>query len=272
MSEVQIDGPRDLAGQRVLVTGGSSGLGAGIVRLLASRGADVAIGYHDGRERADELAAEARECGARTVAIGGDMSDPHDVDRAFDAAAAELDGLTGCVINAGLQADAAFEAMSIEDWRRPIALDLDGAFLCAQALTRRLPKRVPEGSRARGGLVFVTSVHAWIPWAGHINYAAAKAGADMLMRSIAQETAHTGLRVNAVAPGAIRTPINRDVWEDEDRRAKLMDLIPYGRLGESADVAEAVAWLLSDRSDYVVGTTITVDGGMSLSPGFIGNG
>ena len=278
------DRPTERLPHNVLVTGASSGIGRVIAVRLARAGVGVAVNYHGGRERAADLVREIEGDGGRAVVIGGDMSDESDVERAFAEARDALGPLDGCVLNAGMQRDASLARMTLEEWRAPLTLDLDGAFLGARVFLRQLPERAdgtdPETSgvvpgerpRARGAIVFVTSVHAFVPWAGHANYAAAKAGADMLMRTMAQEVAHEGVRANAVAPGAIRTPINRDVWDDPKRLEKLMELIPYGRLGEGDDVAEAVAWLLSDASDYVTGTTLTVDGGMSLYPGFIGNG
>ena len=127
-------------------------------------------------------------------------------------------------------------------------------------------------SKARGKIVCMSSVHETIPWAGHVNYAASKGGVMMLMKSLAQEVSGERIRVNAVAPGAIATDINEDAWRTEEARAKLLELIPYARVGEREDVARAVAWLASDDSDYVVGTTLFVDGGMCLYPSFRENG
>lgn len=263
----------------VLVTGASSGIGKAIALWLGARGTAVAVGYHSGEERAAAVVREIEDAGGRAVAVEGDVSEEKDVAAAFEKAEEALGPITGCVVNAGLQADAAFEVMSFEDWRKPLALDLDGAFLTAREFVRRLPGRTQERGEEledprppRGALVFVSSVHSFIPWAGHANYAAAKAGVDMLMRTIAQECAASGVRANAVAPGAIRTPINEDVWGDEKKLRHLLELIPAGRLGRPDDVAQAVGWLLSARSAYVTGTTLTVDGGMALYPGFIGNG
>ena len=264
----------------VLVTGASSGIGRSIALMLGARGVRVAVGYHSGEDRAEGVVREIEVSDGTAVAVRGNLGEERDVARSFEVASDALGPLDGCVSNAGVQADAPIEEMSFADWRKPIALDLDGAFLTAREFLRRLPPRSEASERGangaarapRGTLVFVTSVHAFIPWAGHANYAAAKGGVTMLMRSAAQELASGGARVNAVAPGAVRTPINEAVWGDEERLRRLLDLIPYGRLGEAEDVAEAAAWLLSRRSDYVIGHTLVVDGGMSLYPGFIGNG
>jgi glucose 1-dehydrogenase len=118
----------------------------------------------------------------------------------------------------------------------------------------------------------MSSVHQQIPWAGHVNYAASKGGIDMMMRSLAQEIAPERIRINAIAPGAIRTPINRAAWETAEAYKRLLTLIPYGRIGEPEDIGRAAVWLASDASDYVVGTTLFVDGGMTLYPGFGTNG
>ena len=118
----------------------------------------------------------------------------------------------------------------------------------------------------------MSSVHEVIPWAGHVNYAASKGGVMLMMKSLAQEVAPKGIRVNSIAPGAIRTPINRSAWETQEAEKKLLELIPYGRVGEPDDVARAAVWLASEDSDYVTGATIFVDGGMSLYPGFADNG
>lgn len=263
----------DLNGRAVFVTGGSGGIGEGIVHRLTASGAKVAVGYHSSKDDADRVCAVVADAGGEAVAIGGDVSEEEDVARAFAEAAEQLGPLFGVVVNAGLQDDANVDEMSLGQWRKVTKVDLDGAFLTARAFLRGLgDKTVVQSAAARGSVVFVTSVHQFIPWAGHANYAAAKGGVKLFMESLAQEVASQGVRVNAVAPGAIKTPINENVWGDDAKRKELLKLIPYGRLGHPEDVANAVAWLMSDQSDYVTGTTLTVDGGMGLYPGFIGNG
>jgi glucose 1-dehydrogenase len=178
------------------------------------------------------------------------------------------------VNNAGIQRDAAFVEMSLDDWRRVIEVNLTGQFLCARAAAREFVRRGtdPEVSSAAGKIVCISSVHETIPWAGHVNYAASKGGVHMLMRTLAQELAPAGIRVNAIAPGAVRTAINRTAWETEAARADLRRLIPAGRIGDTEDVARAAVWLASDLSDYVTGATLVVDGGMTLYPAFHGHG
>jgi glucose 1-dehydrogenase len=160
--------------------------------------------------------------------------------------------------------------MTLAQWRQVIDVNLTGQFLCARSAVREFLRRgpQPEVSRATGKIVCMSSVHQVIPWARHVNYATSKGGIRMLVESLAQEVASKRIRVNAIAPGAIRTPINRQAWETEAARETLLRLIPYGRIGEPEDIAEAVLWLASDASDYVTGTTLVVDGGMLLYPGF----
>jgi glucose 1-dehydrogenase len=258
--------------QRVLVTGGSSGIGEGIARRLGREGAAVGVGFRSHEDEARRVAAAIDEDGGEGFPIGGDVSKEDDVDKAFSTFCERFGGVDGVVINAGVQADADVEDMSLDDWRKVMSVDLDGAFLCARAAIRSFLKNERQDREIVGRIVLVTSVHAFIPWAGHVNYAAAKGGADMLMKSLAQEVAADGIRVNAVAPGAIKTPINKDVWSDDEKLKELLRIIPTGRLGETEDVASAVSWLLSKQSDYVTGVNIIVDGGMSLYPSFIGNG
>jgi glucose 1-dehydrogenase len=192
----------------------------------------------------------------------------------FEGVRRELGTLDILVANAGIQADATIDSMTLEQWNSVLSINLTGQFLCAREAVREFRRRgvVAEVSRAAGKIICMSSVHQEIPWAGHVNYAASKGGVAMLMRSLAQEVATERIRVNAIAPGAIRTPINRAVWDNEDALRRLMTLIPYGRVGEPEDVARAAVWLASDDADYVVGTTLFVDGGMSLHPCFIGNG
>jgi glucose 1-dehydrogenase len=178
------------------------------------------------------------------------------------------------VNNAGLQRDAALHEMSLRDWQFVLDVNLTGQFLCAREAVREFLRRgvQPEISHAAGKIICMSSVHDVIPWAGHANYAASKGGVSMLMRTMAQELAQHRIRVNSVSPGAIKTPINRDAWETPEAEAKLLKLIPHGRVGETHDIARAVVWLASDLSDYVNGATLYVDGGMTLYPEFRGNG
>jgi glucose 1-dehydrogenase len=178
------------------------------------------------------------------------------------------------VANSGLQKDAPFRDLSLEDWRRVIDVNLTGQFLSCRGAVRQFlaQDERPDLSKARGKIICMSSVHEVIPWAGHVNYAASKGGIMLMMKSLAQEVAPDRIRVNSIAPGAIRTPINKDAWETEEALRKLLTLIPYGRIGEPEDVARAATWLASDESDYVTGTTLFVDGGMTLYPGFADNG
>ncbi len=176
--------------------------------------------------------------------------------------------------NAGIQKDAAFQEMTLEQWNLVIGINLTGQFLCAREAIREFLKRgvVPERSMTAGKIICMSSVHEVIPWAGHTNYAASKGGIMLMMKSLAQEFAPQKIRINSIAPGAIQTPINREAWETPEAMEKLLQLIPYKRIGHPEDIGKAAVWLASDDSDYVTGTTMFVDGGMTLYPGFASNG
>jgi glucose 1-dehydrogenase len=178
------------------------------------------------------------------------------------------------VNNAGVQREAAIDQMTLEQWQKVIDVNLTGQFLCAREAVREFKRRGvnKEISCAAGKIICMSSVHELVPWAGHVNYAASKGGVMLLMKSRAQEVAPHRIRVNSIGPGAIRTPINRPAWETEEAYAKLMALVPYKRIGEPEDIARAVVWLASDEADYINGTTLFIDGGMTLYPGFTENG
>jgi glucose 1-dehydrogenase len=262
-----------LSGQVALVTGGDSGIGAECSRVLARAGARVAINYRKGAAAADALCEQIHQDGGRAVAIQADVSVESEVEAMVERCATELGRIDILVANAGIQQDAPVTEMTLEQWQRVIGVNLTGQFLCARSAIRRfLAQPESKVSRARGKIVCMSSVHQVIPWSGHVNYATSKGGIHMMMMSLAQEVAPRRIRVNAIAPGAIRTPINRPAWETPEALARLLALIPYGRIGEPRDVANCALWLASDDSDYVTGTTLFVDGGMTLYPGFADNG
>ena len=262
-----------LAQQVALVTGASSGLGAASARALAAAGAAVVLNYHSQAAPAQALADEINQSGGRATALAGDVSKEADVEQLFAQTLDAFGYLDILVANSGLQKDAAVVDMTLEQWNTVIGVNLTGQFLCARTALRIFNRQGirPGVSCAAGKIIHMSSVHQLIPWAGHVNYAASKGGVEMLMRSLAQEVSHQKIRINGIAPGAIRTAINRDVTQGEAEQA-LLKLIPYGRVGEADDVANAVVWLASDASDYVVGSTLFIDGGMSLYPEFRGNG
>jgi glucose 1-dehydrogenase len=160
--------------------------------------------------------------------------------------------------------------MTLDDWRLVLDVNLTGQFLCAREAVREFKRRgiVKEISAAVGKIISMSSVHEVIPWGGHVNYAASKGGVMMMTKSIAQEVAPYRIRVNSIAPGAIKTEINREAWDTPQALENLLKLIPYNRLGTPEDVGRAAVWLASDESDYVHGVTLFVDGGMTLYPGF----
>jgi glucose 1-dehydrogenase len=188
----------------------------------------------------------------------------------FQEALAEFKALDILIANSGMQQDAAFAEMTLAQWERVIGVNLTGQFLCAREAVRQFKKQGvrPDVSRAAGKIICMSSVHEVIPWAGHVNYAASKGGVKLMMQSLAQEVAPHKIRVNSIAPGAIQTPINTEAWDSPEALAELLKLIPSGRIGQPEDIAKAAVWLASDDSDYVHGTTLFVDGGMTLYPGF----
>jgi glucose 1-dehydrogenase len=263
-----------LNGFVALVTGASSGIGLAVAEAMAGAGAKVVINYRSNQESAETLARKIVDGGGGAIAVQADVSKERDVLRLFDETTEAFGRIDVLVSNSGLQKDAAVADMSLDDWNAVIDVNLTGQFLCAREAVKRFRGQAKAGRPARsaGSIIAMSSVHEVIPWAGHLNYAAAKGGVRMLTRSLAQEVAADGIRVNAIAPGAIRTPINKEAWDTDEALTKLLRLIPYGRIGEPADVARAVVWLASDEADYITGTTLFVDGGMSLYPEFKDNG
>jgi glucose 1-dehydrogenase len=267
--------PRQLLqGQKALVTGANSGIGQATAIALAKAGADVVVNYVTGEDRAEAVVEEIRRCGVRGYAHCADVSNEDQVKEMFSRMVAELGTIDILVNNAGRQKDARFVDMSLADWNAVIGVNLTGQFLCAREAVREFLRRgvVSSVSAAAGKILCMSSVHETIPWAGHANYAASKGGIMMLMKSIAQEFAPHRIRINSIAPGAIRTPINTAAWSTPEAYASLMTLVPYGRIGEPEDIARTAVWLASDEADYLVGATIFVDGGMTLYPGFTENG
>ncbi len=263
-----------LAGQPAIVTGANSGIGEAVALGLAQAGADVVVNYVTHPETAEEVAHKIEGFGRKALVLQADVSKEDEVDAMFAAAVKEFGTLHIAVSNAGLQRDSAFDTMTLEQWNTVIGVNLTGQFLCNRAAVREFKRRGvdPAVSMAAGKIICMSSVHQVIPWAGHANYAASKGGIMMLMESIAQELAPARIRVNSIGPGAIRTPINTAAWDTPEHYASLMTLVPYKRIGEPDDIARAAVWLASDAADYVTGTTLFVDGGMTLYPGFATGG
>lgn len=264
-----------LSGQVAIVTGATSGLGRACALALAQAGAQVVVNHLPrSAAAAAEVVSEIEAAGGTVLTSAADVSLEQDVDAMFAEAVQRFGTVHILVNNAGIEQGAPFQDMSLAQWQRVIDVNLTGQFLCARAAVREFFRRglQPEVSCALGKIICMSSVHQAIPWAFQTNYAASKGGVLMLMQSLAQELAPHRVRVNAIAPGAIRTPINRQVWESEAGLSSLLELIPYGRIGAPEDVATTVLWLASDLSDYMIGTTVFVDGGMTLYPSFRGNG
>ena len=263
-----------LTGQKALVTGANSGIGKGVAIALGQAGADVVVNYVDGDDAANAVVEEIRKAGVKAYAHKADVSSEDQVGAMFARMLQEFGTIDILVSNAGLQRDSAFHDMTLDKWNKVIGVNLTGQFLCAREAVQEFLRRgvVPAVSSAAGKIICMSSVHQEIPWAGHANYATSKGGIKQLMESMAQELAPKRIRVNAIAPGAIRTPINTAAWDTKEAYDQLMTLVPYGRIGEPEDIARAAVWLASDHSDYVVGTTLFVDGGMTLYPGFATGG
>ena len=259
-----------LKGQKALVTGANSGIGQAVALALAHAGADVVVNYVSRPDAAEAVVKEAMRCGANVYAHKANVANEAEVQAMFKKMIQEFGTIDILVNNAGLQKDAPIEDMTLADWQFVLDVNLTGQFLCSREAIREFKRRGirKEVSCAAGKIICMSSVHEVIPWAGHTNYAASKGGVMLMMKSIAQEVAPYRIRVNSVCLGAIRTLINMQAWGMLEAYRELMKLIPYKRIGEPDDIGRACVWLASDDSDYIHGTSIFVDGGMTLYPGF----
>ncbi len=259
-----------LQGQKALVTGANSGIGAAIAQRLAAEGADVVINWLFNEDQTKALVDTINKAGGgKAIGIKADVSNEEQVGAMFQQMFKEYGTIDILVNNAGIEIHNLLENVTKAEWDKVIGVNLTGNFLCSRAAIRQMLKNENRPlSRSRGKIVNISSVHQVIMWAGFASYCATKAGINLFAQSVAQEYAEKKIRINSVAPGAIKTPINQNVWSDPKGMADLMTKMPYGRIGEVEDVAAAVAFLSCDDADYITGTTLFVDGGMCLYPEF----
>jgi glucose 1-dehydrogenase len=266
---------KKLKDQIAIVTGASSGIGAGVAKALAAAGARVVVNFplDAAKEMAEQVADDITALGGVAITYKTDVSKEDQVQQMFRDVIARFGTVDILVNNAGLQKDAPFTDMTLDQWNFVLGVNLTGQFLCAREAIREFVRRGVNGkSKSAGKIICMSSVHEVIPWAGHANYAASKGGVNLLMKTIAQEFAPKKIRINSIAPGAIQTPINHDAWDTAEHLQNLLKLIPQKRIGKVEDIGNAAVWLASDEADYVNGTTLFVDGGMTLYPGFEDNG
>ena len=253
------------AGRRALVTGAASGIGRSTATRLAAEGAAVVVNYIGDPEPAEGLVREIEQGDGRAVAIDADVSDEGQVQAMFGSAVEGLGGPVDLLVNnAGIEKPFPLVEMPLDEWNRVLAVNLTGAFLCAREAARGL-----IAADRPGAIVNVSSVHEVIPWPSFGHYCASKGGMKLWAQTIARELAPHRIRVASVAPGAILTPINQDLMDDPEKRRAVEDEVPWGRLGTPEEIAAAIAWLASDEAEYVVGTTLFADGGMTLYPNFV---
>jgi glucose 1-dehydrogenase len=254
-----------LEGRKAIVTGASSGIGKATAERLGAEGAGVCVNYYSEPERddAEAVVSAIEQAGAKAFAFQTDVGEESAVERMVGQAAKQLGGVDLLVNNAGIEKQVPLLEMSLEDWSAVLRTNLTGSFLCM----REAGKLMAAGDG--GTIVNISSVHEFIPWPGFAHYCASKGALKMLMETAARELASEGIRVLNIAPGAIVTPINKFVLDDPEAKHAVEEEIPLGRLGIPDEIAAAVAWLASDQASYVTGTTVVIDGGMSLYPKFV---
>lgn len=261
-----------LHNQVAIITGASSGIGTGIAKSLASAGATVVINHSSPRsyDEAEAVLKEITDTGGKGITYQCDVSQEDQVVKMFQDVVSQLGTVDILVNNAGIQKDAKFTEMTLEQWNAVIGVNLTGQFLCAREAIKEFLRRgiVPERSAACGKIIHISSVHEIIPWAGHANYAASKGAVRMLMQTLAQEYGADKIRVNSICPGAIQTPINKNAWDTPQALNSLLNLIPYNRIGQPQDIGNMTAFLASDLADYISGTSIFIDGGMTTFESF----
>ncbi|SLK07320.1 SDR family NAD(P)-dependent oxidoreductase [Novosphingobium mathurense] len=253
----------DFTGDCVVVTGGSSGIGKSCAMALAGRGLAVAITHFHDPDEADEVIGRIHANGGRAIACDADVGDEDDVEALFAAAESAFGPVRLLVNSAGRNmSGTAVQDMSLDHFDRVMRADLYGPFLTCRRFVRGLEGKDNPGGGGR--IVNVSSIHEAAPRAGAVDYDSAKGGLAQLTATLALELAPRGIAVNGVAPGMILTPMNQSALDDPKERARRARAIPWGRAGRPEEVAELVGYLLSDRADYITGTTVKIDGALSL--------
>lgn len=273
MSKIKLQNMEiSLHNQVAVVTGASSGIGSGIAKSLAAAGATVIVNHSSERstDEAKAVLKEIMDAGGKGMTYQCDVSKEDQVVRMFQDVVAEYQTVDILINNAGIQKDAKFTEMTLDQWNAVIGVNLTGQFLCAREAIKEFLRRGIDPSRsvACGKIIHISSVHEIIPWAGHANYASSKGAIRMLMQTLAQEYGADKIRVNSICPGAIQTPINKNAWDTPEALNSLLNLIPYNRIGQPQDIGNLAAFLASDLADYITGTSIFVDGGMTTFESF----
>jgi glucose 1-dehydrogenase len=252
-----------LDGRNVLVTGAGSGIGQSIALRFAQEGAHVAVNYRSKLDEAEVTASRIAALGGHAICVRGDVACEAQVQSMFAETVAKLGSLDVLVNNAGIQKVTPTDEIAIEDFDRVLNVNLRGAFLCAREAARQFLK---QGS---GGVILNnSSVHEIIPKPKYLPYSISKGGMENLTKSMALEYAGRGIRVNAVGPGAVVTPINKAWIDNPQARADVESHIPMGRAAAPEEIAAVFAFLASDDASYVTGQTIFVCGGLTLYPEF----
>jgi NAD(P)-dependent dehydrogenase (short-subunit alcohol dehydrogenase family) len=256
-----------LDGKRAIVTGGSSGIGQAIAQALADSGAQVAIQYRTHAEEARAMADDIVRKGGKALAIKADVADPNDIESMFNQVEYAWGGVDILVNSAGMDGKRAMSwEADLQEWKRVIDVNLTGAFVCCQHALRRMT------AQQSGVILNISSVHEIVAWSGYSAYASSKAGLAMLTKTLAQEAAPYNVRVMTIAPGAIKTPINQDVWSNPETLKDLLKKIPLNRMGTPEDIANMSVMLVSDAASYMTGNTVFVDGGLTDYPDFAHGG
>ncbi|AUI72341.1 SDR family oxidoreductase [Companilactobacillus alimentarius] len=254
---------KDLNNKVAIVTGGSKGIGTAISERFGKEHMSVVINYHSDEAGAKEAAETVEKNGGKATIVQADVSTEEGNQALLQAALDKYGDVDVWVNNAGMEKKSPTHEISLDDWQRVIAVDQTGVFLGSKTAL----KYFREHDKA-GNIINMSSVHEQIPWPTFASYAAAKGGVKLFTKTIAMEYAKYGIRVNAIGPGAINTPINAKKFADKEQYDQTVSMVPMDRIGKPEEVAAGAAWLASSESSYVTGITLFIDGGMTLYPAF----
>lgn len=255
----------ELTGKVAVITGGSTGIGAAVAERLGQEKMLVVINYLNNDQEAQALQQKIQQAGGMAALYKGDISDEQHAQKVIEFALSHFGKLDVLINNAGIEMQALSHEVDLQHWQKVLDVNLTSYFLTARAAIKYFLQH-----KVKGSIINMSSVHEIIPWPTFVSYAVSKGGVRMLTQSLALEYAAFGIRVNGIGPGAIDTPINHEKMSDPEQVAKLKKMIPLQHVGQPSDIANAVAWLISQQAAYVTGITLFVDGGMTLYPSFQG--